>query len=309
MTFTLLEIALSVVSVPAADSMQIAQYIKDIQAGPSTYYTPEAYAYFVSRGSIPPGSASADRDAAIRSFSAVTKVSRLPAAEAGGAIPIIAALFPRLVHLVQVRDAVFGDNEGDFDDCVGTYVTNAKTQFMVSPPILDYNILSQYENFIDETHEIEFISKKLGASGQITGATFNLKIFLTAYIGEGALSRLTGVALGHDPNAWRQWATGTVPLATRTYEQQYAIPAATGSLAAPPAQAVPLSPCSSRQFIPGRNYRIFLTTGNDLEGRVISRDETSVTLLTAGGKPYVIALTLIRSSDPVEPVESSPKTQ
>jgi hypothetical protein len=285
------------VETPAADSMQIAQYLRDIQAGPSTFYTPEAYAYFVSRSSISLNSLSTDRDAASRCFSAITAVSRLPAADVTGAIPIIAMLFPRLVHLVQIRGAAFTGNEGNFDDCVGTYVTNAKNQFIVSPPILDYNFLSQYENFIDESHEIEFISKQLDASGQIIQATFNLTIFLYVYIGEGALSRLTGQTLGHDPNAWRQWTTGSIPSASRT-AASYAIPAV---VAAPPAQTVPVSPGFSQQIVPGRSYRISLTNGNTVEGKVLLGDNASVTLLAAEGKQYVIAVTLIKSCEPVAP--------
>jgi len=293
---------------PAADSMQIAQYLRDIQAGPSTFYTPEAYAYFVSRSSISLNSASTDRDAAARCFSAINKVSRLPAADVTSAIPIIAMLFPRLVHVVQVHGAVFAGNEGNFDDCVGTYVTNAKNQFIVSPPILDYNFLSQYENFIDESHEIEFISKQSSASGEIIQATFNLTIFLYVYIGEGALSRLTGQMLGHDPNVWRQWTTGFVPSATRP-AAPYAIPAASAAppAVAPSTQTVPVSPGASQQFVPGKSYRISLTNGNTFDGKVLSGDDASVTLLAAEGKEYVVAFTLIKSCEPVDsPVQFVP---
>ena len=107
--------------------------------------------------------------------------------------------FPKLIHMVYIRNAIYGGNEGSFDDCLDTYIADAKSQFIVSPPILDYNFMSRYENFIEETHEIEFISKRQNAAGQVAAATFNLKIFLTVYIGEAALSRLTGQTLWARP--------------------------------------------------------------------------------------------------------------
>jgi hypothetical protein len=288
---------------PAADTTQMTRYIRDIQAGPSTYYTPEASTYFVSRGSIGPGGTATDRDAATRSFTAITRISHMTYADAREAIPIMVSLFPKIVHLVQVHGAVFGANEGTFDDCIGTCVTNAKNQFMVSPPILDYNILSQYESFIDETHEVEFVSKQLNASGEVAQAVFNLKIFFTVYIGEGALSRLTGQSLGHDQNAWKRWETGsageTTPSETH-YAMSAGIAPATGWIAAPPVQTTPGIPVPPPQFVTGRGYRIFLTNGNDLQGKVVSRDSGSVTLLTPEGKPYVVDYALIKSVEPME---------
>jgi len=59
--------------------------------------------------------------------------------------------------------------------------------------------------------------------------------------------------------------------------------------------------------VPGRSYRLSLTTGNNLEGKVLSRDDASITILTAEGKPYVIGLTLIKSCEPVEPPASGVK--
>jgi hypothetical protein len=290
--------AVFAVSIDAADSVQIAQYIRDITAGPATYYTPEAYSYFVSRSPVPAGAASTDRDAAIRCFSAITRVSHLPSAEVQEVIPAIVTLFPKMVHLVQIREATFGAGEGNFDDCIGTYVTNAKNQFMVSPPILDYNSMSQYENFIEESHDVEFISKRLDASGQVIQAIFSLKIFFSVYIGEGALSRLTGQALGHDQSAWRQLSIGVAP--------QSAPAGRTGITSE--GVAVQAAPDFPARISPGGTYRISLTTGISLEGRVLSKDNESLTVLTAEGKPYVIAFTLIKNCEPLEPSAPSLST-
>lgn len=288
---------------PAADTTQMTRYLQDIQAGPSTFYTPEAYAYFVSRNTITLGGAATDRDAAARSFSAITRISHLSFADARLAIPIMVSLFPKVVHLVQVRGAVFGPNEGTIDDCIGTCVTNAKNQFIVSPPVLDYNIISQYESFMDESHEVEFISKQLNASGEVVEAQFNLKIFFTIYIGEGALSRLTGQSLGHDQNAWKRWETGSAgepPPSGVHYAMSAGIAPATGWIAAPPGQSAPVVAVPSPQLVQGKSYRLFLTTGNDLRGKVVTKDSASVTLLTVEGKPYVVDFALIKNVAPLE---------
>jgi hypothetical protein len=294
--------------VPSDDTAEVAGLIRDIQAGPSVWYTPDAYNYFLSRGSLPPRGAATDKESAARCFAAIDKVSRLPIADASRALPAIAALFPKLIHMVYVRNAVYGGNEGTFDDCLDTYIADAKSQFIVSPPILDYNFMSRYENFIEESHEIEFISKQQNAGGQIVAAAFNLKIFITVYIGEAALARLTGQTLGHDRNAWMQLTGGGTPAVPAPMSTPSPAPANTTTPVAPaPAAPTPSLPVQPGRFSTGTSYRLFLTTDNELVGTVVSQDAASVTITTAAGKSYVIPFGLIKSSEALNP-SASPGT-
>jgi hypothetical protein len=299
----------------------VAKCINDIKSGPSVYYTPEAASYYSSLGNYTVSGSSTDKEAAQRSFKACVKLSQMTQGEARDAIPVLIDYFPRAVHVVLVRNASFSyGDQGSYDDCVSTYVMNAKNQVLLSSPFLDYGTLSLCENFIESSYETEVLSQQFNAKGVIVQAAFNLKIFLNFYAGECALSRLTGMSLGHDPSAWRQ--SWQVPSSTAPNFGAY-----TG-----PSSPAPSSPNYSYQ-ITGPNtvvitktsgagptytafpeivakgkYRLSLKTGDDFTGRVESRNDSSLVFETTEGKPYSFKFSLIQSCQVIEVPSSGPGT-
>jgi len=296
----------------AAEADPVAKCIDDLRAGPSVYYTPEAASYYASFGNYSVSGSSIDKEAAQRSFRACVKLSGMTQSQAGKAIPVLIDYFPRAVHVVLMRNAVFSyGDQGSYDDCVSTYVMNAKNQVLLSSPFLDYGTLSLCENFVESTYETEVLSRRFNAAGVIVEAVFNLKIFLNFYAGECALSRLTGMSLGHNPVTWRQ--TWNVPSSTAPNF---------GAYTAPSASSVPPSSPSYSYQITGPNtvvitkssgpgaapaysvfpeivvkgkYRLSLKTGDDLIGTVESRNDTSLVFETNDGKPYSFKFSLIQS--------------
>lgn len=283
---------------------QISKLIDDVKTGPAVYYTPEAAAYFASLGSYSVSALSVNKDAAIRMFIATIKLGGVPLSQTKEAVPVLIDIFPKAVHFVQIRQSRYA-GEGKFEDCVSTYVMSAKNQFMLSSPFLDYNSMSLCDAFIDAPYETEIIDKKVNKSGAITGALFNLKITFTFYAGECALSRVTGMSLGHDASAWRSWwlasssAANTSTYSTSTYSTA---PAAT--------TAVPANDFADIQV--GGKYRVILNTGDDFTGTVESRDASSMVFETAEGKPYSFQFTLVQSYQliqaPPPPVPPKVKT-
>jgi hypothetical protein len=295
---------LAAMTASAATPEQISKMIDDIKTGPVIYYTPEAAAYFASLGSYSVSSLSVNKDAAIRSFVATIKLGGTPLAQTKEAVPVLIDVFPKAVHVVEVKQARYA-GEGTFEDCVSTYIMSSKNQFMLSSPFLDYNSMSLCDAYFDAPYETEIIDKEVNRSGTITSALFNLKITFTFYAGECALSRITGMSLGHDPAAWRSWwlasSSGTYssPASANGY------PATTG-----PAVMVPANNFSD--IVAGGKYRVILTTGDDFTGTVESRDASSMIFETTEGKPYSFQFSLVQSYQliqaPPPPVSPQVKT-
>ena len=191
--------------VQPADAGQIKGLIDAVKSGPIVYYTPEAAAFFSVQANQPISGIATNQAAAAKSFQAIAKLAGLPLDQVRDAVPVLIDMFPKAMHVVQVRQATFGKGEGSFDDCISTYVMNAKNQIMTTSPFLDYSALTPCENCIEETHDIDFIAKQVGANGEIAQAVFNIRIIYTFYVGECTLTKISGVSLGHDATAWRQW--------------------------------------------------------------------------------------------------------
>jgi hypothetical protein len=306
----------------AAEADPVARCISDIKSGPSVYYTPEAASYYASFGNYSVGRSSTDREAARRSFAACVKLSQMPQGQAQSAIPVLIDYFPRGIHVVLVRNATFSyGDQGSYDDCVSTYVMNAKNQVMLQSPFLDYGTLSVCENFVESTYETEVLSRRFNAAGAIAEAVFNLKIFLNFYAGECALSRLTGMSMGHDPLSWRRSGFGgssstpsfgayTAPAAPSSPNYSYQITGpntvvitkTSGPGASPPYSVFP-------EIVAKGRYVLALKTGDEFTGRVESRTDSSLVFETTDGKPYSFKFTLIQNCKVIEmPSSSAPGT-
>jgi ribosome maturation factor RimP len=268
----------------------VDKYIKDLKAGPIVYYTPEAAAYYASFSSAATTGISVNKDAAIHTFMATIKLGAMQLGEVREAIPVLIDIFPKAVHVAEVRQAQYV-GRGSLEDCISTYIMSAKNQFMMSCPFLDFNSLSQCDQFIESTNETEMISSSKGKKGAISQAVFNLRITFSFYGGECALSRLTGMSLGHDPAAWRQWWQSASPPVTSASPYTYVVSSPGGTM---------VTKNTWSDIVTGGKYRVTLTTGDDLTGTVESRDDTSMVLETTGGKPYAFKFTLIQSYQVIE---------
>lgn len=301
----------------------VARCISDIRSGPSVYYTPEAASYYASFSSYSVSGSSIDKEAARRSFAACVKLSQMTQSQARDAIPVLIDYFPRAIHVVYVRNATyaFGRGEtGSYDDCVSTYVMNAKNQVLLQSPFLEYNTLFLCESFIESTYETEVLSKQFNAAGVIVDAAFNLKIFLNFYAGECALSRLTGMSLGHNPVDWRRtWNvpsssardfgayTAPSPSAPQSYSYQITGPntvviTKTSGPGATPAYSM------FPEIVAKGKYRLSLKTGDDLTGKVESRTDSSLVFETNDGKPYSFKFSLIQSCQVISVPAAAPGT-
>ena len=266
------------------------KYINDLKTGPTIYYTPEAAAYYASFGSATTTGISVNKDAATHTFMATIKLGGMVLSEVREAVPVLIDIFPKAVHVVEMRQARY-NGEGTFEDCVSTYMMSAKNQFMISCPFLDFNSISQCEQFIEGTSETEMISSSKGKKGAISSAIFNLRITFTFYGGECALSRLTGISLGHDPAAWRQWWQSATPVVTSASPYTYVVSSPSGTM---------VTKNTYDDIVAGGKYRVVLTTGDDLTGVAESRTDTSMVLETTGGKPYAFKFTLMQSYQVLE---------
>jgi hypothetical protein len=300
--------AVFVMSPAGAADEQVTKCINDIKSGPSVYYTPEAAAYYATLGNYSVSGLSMDKEAAQRSFRAAVKLGNMLQGQARDAVPVLIDYFPRAIHVVQVRNASFSyGDQGSYDDCVSTYVMNAKNQVLLSSPFLDYSTLSQCENFVESSYETEVLTKEFNNAGAVVQAVFNLRITFTFYAGECALTRITGMSLGHDPSAWRQsWLMTSSP-APGSY------PMPSPSPSAPPPQAYSYTVTGPNTVVITKTagsapaysvypdiaakgkYRIVLTTGDELTGTVESRTDSSLVFETTQGKPYAFKFSLIQS--------------
>lgn len=283
----------------------LKKYSDDIRGGPAVYYTPEAAAYFATLGTYSVSGISVDKEAAVRSFVAATKLGGMPLAVARDAVSLLIDIFPRAIHVVRIQQARYA-GEGTFEDCVNTYVMSAKNQFILACPFLDYNSFSLCENFVASDYTTDIIDKQANKKGVIREALFNVRITFTYYAGECALSRLTGMSLGHEQAAWRSWwltAQATPPVVPAPVP---VAPAEPSSYVVTGPNTIAIVKNTYSDIAVGGKYRVFLNTGDDLTGTVESRDDTSLVLETTDGKPYAFKFTLMQSYQVIEPPKPKP---
>jgi hypothetical protein len=154
--------------------------------------------------------------------------------------------------------------------------------------------MSKCENFIASTYEITRIS---GETVTIpTKDVVNISVTHTIYFGACALSQISGENFGIDLEKWRSWwNAGPVEAATTAPET------------APPQVR------SSGQLKSGQLfsdivvkgvYRMYLSTGDELEGRVEAKDDTSLILETTDRKAYTFRPSIIFRYEYLEPPKS-----
>jgi hypothetical protein len=252
-----------------------------------------------------------DKEAAQRSFRAAVKLGNMPQDQARSAVPVLIDYFPRAIHVVQLRNASFSyGDQGSYDDCVSTYVMNAKNQVLLSSPFLDYSTLSQCENFVESSYETEVLSKQFNSAGAVVQAFFNLRINFIFYAGECALTRITGMSLGHDASAWRQsWMMTSSPAPSYASPSPYPSPAPSSysfTVTSPNTVVITKTTGSAPSYslypdivVKGK-YRISLVTGDDLTGTVESRTDSSLVFETIQGKPYAFKFSLIQNHQVIE---------
>ena len=180
------------VNISAQDQISILS--GDIQSGPSTYYSPEAYSYFTRSGQTitPQGS----KEDALRTYRAAIKLGKMGNG-AMAAVPVLIEKFPKAIHVSEVRNAQYS-SEGSFEDWIQTYVMSEKNKFLLASPFLDYNSISLCENQVQTVHEEEILQKRTGSGGVIVSALVNITITFTLHIGSCALEMITGVSLGNE---------------------------------------------------------------------------------------------------------------
>lgn len=262
---------------------QFSLLLSDIKNGPAIYMTPEAIEYYSKNGqTIQP---SGTKDDAVRSFRAAIKIGDMGSG-ALAAVPVLLEIFPKAIHVIEKKSAVYS-GEGSFDDWVSTCVMSEKNKFLFSSPFLDYNSMSQCDNFIETSHQIEFLEKRTDAGGTVKAAVVNMSIILAFNIGSCTLSRITGQIIGNDQNAWKLW-----------WEQNGG-----SGITSEAVSDIP-KPLSSgnllRDIVVNGKYRMSLTTGDELIGFVESKDDSSVIFETVDGKPYQFSQKLIVRYDLLE---------
>ncbi|MDD5676247.1 MAG: hypothetical protein PHC61_18890 [Chitinivibrionales bacterium] len=290
----LLILAACISFVNAYDADQVAKLADAVKAGPAIYYTPAAAASLAAQGNYSASGPALNKEAAGRALRATIKLGDLPQNQARAAIPALIDIFPKAVHVVEIRQATFS-GRGSLDDCISTYVVSAKTQFMLAAPFLDYNSLALCENFIEDPYKTEIISQRKNSSGTVVEAFFNLRITFIFYAGECALARLTGLSLGHDPAAWRQWWQTSAGASSAGASVSDVNNAGGQSVAA--------------DFSVGGTYRVVLTTGDSLTGTVTSIGDSSMVLKTTGGKSYDFRYSLLQSYRTLQTAAPAPQAQ
>ncbi|MCX7726002.1 MAG: formylglycine-generating enzyme family protein [Chitinispirillaceae bacterium] len=275
---------------------EIGLLIKDIINGPDVYYTPDAYSYYAAKGFSLPSQKSAEE--VKKSFLAAIKLASKKDS-AKGAIQALLDKYPRIIHVTEVRNVRYA-GEGSFEDWVQTYVVGEKNKFVLSSPIFDYNLMSQVENFIVSSPEVIRIS---GEPVTIpTKDLVNIYITHTVYVGVYALSSITGQNLGTDHTIWLDWWNKNK--STQAPSTSSFLPPS------PPSSGIRLrSGQSYDDIIVKGKYRISLSTGDILEGRIESKDNNSVVLETSSGKAYTFRPTLILRYEYLEPPPSKEESK
>jgi preprotein translocase subunit YajC len=254
----------------------------DIKAGPSVYYSTDAYAYFSkNQQNILP---QAEKEIALKSFRAAASLANMGSG-AIGAVPVLLEVFPKAIHVSIIKNARYA-GEGTFEDWVQTYVTSEKNKFLLASPFLDYNSMSLCEQHIESSSEIEYLDKSAGKKGRV-----NIIVILSLNIGSCALERITAMNFGNDLSAWKKWwdETGNTLLS----EAVSVKPVVSGP-------ALSSGQAFNEIQVKGK-YRMSLATGDILIGIVEAKDDTSLILETTDGKPYAFGHHLLKSYELLAP--------
>jgi len=286
--------ALVMVNGVFADTKEtVKRCIDDIRNEPSVFYSQEASTYFTSHGGGYGGIV--DKDGAMKTFRACIRLASL-GSQASDAIPLLLEKFPRGIHVRQNFSARY-NGEGTLDDWVNTHVMSAKNEFMLSSPFLDYNSMSQCEQYIQASYSTDIVEQ----SQKERWAIVNVYVTLTFNAGACALANITGQDLGPTPDAWRQWWA----------VNQYSFNPA--SVPRPAVDNVPqpagVSKVSFDDVVVGAKYRMSLNTGDDLIGIVESKTDSSLILETTDGKPYSFKPSLVARFDLLEMLRKEVKPQ
>jgi hypothetical protein len=254
----------------------------DIKAGPSVYYSTEAYAYFSkTQQDIAP---QVEKEIAFKSLRSAASLANM-GPSAIGAVPVLLEVFPKAVHVSIIKNARYA-GEGTFEDWVQTYVTSERNKFLLASPFLDYNSMSLCEHHIQSSSEVEYLDKSAGKRGRV-----NIIVILSLNIGSCALERITAMNFGNDLSAWKKWwdESGSAQLsAAASVKPVISGPALSGGQA------------FSEIKLKGK-YRMSLTTGDELIGIVEAKDDTSLILETTEGKPYAFGHHLLKSYELLTP--------
>lgn len=268
----------SILAVASAQD-QLSILIGDIQSGPVTYYSAEAYSYYTRKGhQISP---QPPKENAVRCYLAAIKLGNMGNA-AMPAVPVLIQNFPKAVHVSEVSNVQY-TGEGLFEDWVQTYIMTEKNKFLLSSPFLDYNSISICEQYIETVHDVQFLNDNPRAGNVPAGTIVNITVTLTLNMATCALEKITGISLGNDQSAWNSW-----------WEQSgnAALPASSEVAAVVTSPAL-TSGQSFSEIVAKGKYRMSLTTGDELVGIVESKDDTSLILETLDGKPYAFRHSLI----------------
>jgi hypothetical protein len=258
----------------------------DIKSGPSVYYSPEAYSYFLTRyGNIP---SQVSKDIMFKSYNAAISLAN-EGSKAVAAIPVLIEKFPVAYHVSEIRNAQYA-GEGTFDDWVQTYITSERNKFLLTSPFLDYNSMTFCEQHIESTHEVQIIEKQAGKSGTVSRALANISIVLKLKVGACALEKITGIQLNAEQNVWNAWWVEN----GKTF-----LPASQSIT--PTVTSPALSSGESFLDIKTKGkYRMSLHTGDEFIGIVEFKDDTSLIFETSDGKPYVFNKSLVKQYELLE---------
>jgi hypothetical protein len=262
-----------------AQSDPVQQYINDLQNGPALYYTDQAINLLSTKDATIAANARSDQDKAMKALKATALLG-----DKGGkgakAIDMLLQMYPLAIHCVTVNEQ-YVPGAGTFEDWLQTKIMGEKNKFILKPPFLTYDDISQCDGFIEETHDYATAGERYGAAGRMTEGYVTINVTFKYYAGACALSRITGQNLGIDINQWRSWWD-----MNRANFQPSAGPAASNTFA-PGAK-------SMDDVVKGGTYHFVLTTGDDFTGVVDSNDDTSMIVETREGKGYTFKNSLVK---------------
>lgn len=246
----------------------------DIKAGPSVYYSSDAYSYFTRfQQNIAP---QVDKETAFKCYRAAMALANM-GSKAIAAVPVLIDSFPKAYHACEIRNAQYA-GEGTFEDWVQTYITNERNKFLLASPFLDYNSMSACESYIESSHEIQYLDKSAGNRSKV-----NITIILTLHVGACTLEKITGMTFGKDASAWRKWWD----------EQGSTLLSGEASITPVASGPVLSSGQVFSEIVEKGKYRMSLSTGDELVGIVESKDDTSLILETTEGKPFAFSHRLL----------------
>ncbi|MBN1308925.1 MAG: SUMF1/EgtB/PvdO family nonheme iron enzyme [Chitinispirillaceae bacterium] len=278
-------IVLTVFSIDLHAQDELTKLMYDISNGPQHYYSPDAYSYFTGKGFSLPVQKS--RDDAVKCFKAVIAMAEM-GGKAKEALTVLLTAYPQAVHVTEILNVHYS-GEGTFEDWVQTYVAGEKNKFILSSPFLEYKAMSPCEPFILSTPEVTRLN---GEPVTIpTKDLVNISVTHTVYFGAYALTAITGEQFGIDREKWQQWWKGGVATAT-----------------AAPARSALERLRSGQLFsdiILHGTYRMFLSTGDELTGRVEAKSDTSLIVETTDGKAYTFRPSIITKYEYLEPPKRS----